>query len=464
MKLSRVLPGVVGVVILCCSAYAGVSADDFLPPVQAETDERAAELRAVRQPGEITIAEDAALKKDVVTAATAQDAVNKVAQAHEVGCRMVRFPSGFGFVATGAGSYQHFPNPSAARISKRNAYVIAFMNAQGVLAETLKGLSSEGKTMIYDSLRTSNTETTASRSSETAIEESVEQAVRALLKGFVVYDVKDDPDKSMVYVTVVTTPKTRGKFDRVDIGAVESETLREGLDAVLAEIRYGIVPPVGGRIVTCAKTGEVAFVGFGSAVVESDEDAAMQAKLNLSAEKVSRMRALDALCGTILGDDVTKTSKFIDCTDEFARTYTDYTAAENSQSDSGAQRSKQVRAKAFSSVRNQQDVIQSARKGQIPPGVTSKTWRDEENGFAYTASVYLPRATAEAVGAAEEMENAQIVQPYGQNVKKQSGESAVPGRLDEGKEAKPTRIPTVERPSDAPVQGPTGQVQNPDSL
>jgi len=49
-------------------------------------------------------------------------------------------------------------------------------------------------------------------------------------------------------------------------------------------------------------TGETAFVGFGSVVVRTSSNAAVQAKLNLEAQKIAAMRAKDALCGLMIGD------------------------------------------------------------------------------------------------------------------------------------------------------------------
>ena len=51
--------------------------------------------------------------------------------------------------------------------------------------------------------------------------------------------------------------------------AIEADSLRDGLNQVIAEVRSGLVPPVGGRIIMMRSTGETAFVGFGSAVVRS---------------------------------------------------------------------------------------------------------------------------------------------------------------------------------------------------
>jgi len=85
---------------------AQVAADDFLPPVLGGPTD-------VKQPDKVVV------EKDEVTAATPQDAINAAVQQNvkqleddieEVGARMVSFPSGLGFVATGAAFYRNMPN------------------------------------------------------------------------------------------------------------------------------------------------------------------------------------------------------------------------------------------------------------------------------------------------------------------------------------------------------------------
>ena len=57
----------------------------------------------------------------------------------EIGAKIIKTPSGIGFVATGIGAYRTMENPIATRIAKRKAYVIAFTNAKKRLAEILGG-------------------------------------------------------------------------------------------------------------------------------------------------------------------------------------------------------------------------------------------------------------------------------------------------------------------------------------
>ena len=84
-----------------------------------------------------------------------------------------------------------------------------------------------------------------------------------------------------------------------------TQSLKDGLNSLIAEIKNGFVPPVGGRIIEVPETGEIAFVGFGSSVVRYDPEEDVQEDLKLQAERVAGLRATDALAGIILGDDTT---------------------------------------------------------------------------------------------------------------------------------------------------------------
>ena len=238
-----------------------------------------------------------------MSAATAQDAVNaavgenvkglKNSDTPEVGAKMVTYPSGLGFVATGIATYRTVENPTLTRIAKRKAYVIAFTKAKKNLAEILGGLDNEGKETVREALVNINLPKEEMTNISTESQESLKQAVEMMLRGFVIYEVKDDTSQNTVFVSIVTTPKTRGQLARPAPNAIEADSLRDGLNQVIAEVRSGLVPPVGGRIIMMRSTGETAFVGFGSAVVRTSANQAVQAKLNLDAQKIAGMRSKD---------------------------------------------------------------------------------------------------------------------------------------------------------------------------
>ena len=98
----------VGLAGLPSLGYAAttLTADDFLPIVQAPEEQRA-ELGAVRQPGSVKVEADTVLEQPVTSAATVQDAINAVVAKRKQGCIMIAVPSGgYGFVATGIGTYR----------------------------------------------------------------------------------------------------------------------------------------------------------------------------------------------------------------------------------------------------------------------------------------------------------------------------------------------------------------------
>lgn len=141
----------VGLAGLPSLGYAAttLTADDFLPIVQAPEEQRA-ELGAVRQPESVwtlvKVEADTVLEQPVTSAATVQDAINAVVAKRKQGCIMIAVPSGgYGFVATGIGTYRkNMDNVTAERIAQRNAYVEAYMQAKSQMASLLGEMAIRG--------------------------------------------------------------------------------------------------------------------------------------------------------------------------------------------------------------------------------------------------------------------------------------------------------------------------------
>jgi hypothetical protein len=435
--------------------YAQIDADDFLAVVAGGTEE-------IQQPADVVIEED------VVTAATAQDAINVAVEENEkeladgdspeVGCKMTKFGSGIGFVATGAGSYRSMPNPTASRIAKRKAYVIAFEMAKKNLAEHLNGLSDDSKTQVRQALTNINLTEDEMTNISTETSESISQAVDMMLRGFVIYKVNDNPETSIVHVSIVTTPKTRGELARLAPNTIEAASLRDGLNHVISEVKAGIVPPLGGKIVLVPSTGETAFVGFGSSVTRSSSSAAAQAKLNLVGGKVAKARASTSLCGVIIGDRTTWEGKIedtlLDATAEFDEFKA--TSDEDPLADAGPMETKKLDKayETFTSTLRTNDVYNSARRGVLPPGVNTKIWTDEDNTWTYAMAVYIPSLTNAAATAGRQMSEANIIQ----GINDGSGHGAIgkPGQASGGSNA--------TRPGKKIKVGPSGTVSDDDDL
>ncbi|HEY1806377.1 MAG TPA: hypothetical protein VGG45_18040 [Terracidiphilus sp.] len=427
--------------IIPARVHAQVTADDFIPVAQGGAKE-------VQQP------EKVAMKGDTVTAASAQDAVNAAEQKNiddGMGARMVQFPSGLGFVATGLATYRMLENPTATRIAKRKAYVIAFAKAKKNLAEILGGLTNEGKETVRESLVNINLPKSEMSNISTQSDEALKQTVDMMLRGFVIYEVKDDTAQRTVYVTIVTTPKTRGKLARPAPNVVESTDLREGLNQVIAEVRGGLVAPVGGRIIVMRTTGETAFVGFGSSVVRASNNNAVQVKLNVEAQKIAAMRAKDALCGLIIGDKASWEGSVVESMKDQVQEFESLDQSDPlAQKDPESVRKLDEARQTFVARLESNDIYQSARSGILPPGVNTKTWFDSDHSWAYGMSVYLPSLTNVAASTAREMREANILQPVDDRKGTAAGGSSN-GFTDE-------KGGGVQRPGAGVKPGPSGKI------
>ena len=435
--------------VVPANALAQVTADDFLPVVQGGPAD-------VKQPDKV------AMSGKTVTAATAQDAINAAEQRNikdvaaggntDVGATMVKFPSGLGFVSTGAGTYRAMENPVATRLAKRKAYVIAFTIAKKNLAEILGGLTNEGKESVREALVNINLPKEEMTNISTESDEALKQAVDMMLRGFVIYEVKDDTTQNTVYVTIVTTPKTRGKFARSAPNLVEANSLRDGLNQVIAEVRSGLVPPVGGRIITMRSTGETAFVGFGGAVVTTSKNTAVQLKQNLAAQKIAAMRSKDALCGLIIGDKASWEGSVAESMKDQVREFESLDKNDPlARKDPANVRKFEEARQAFVARMESNDLYRSARSGVLPPGINTKTWFDVDHAWAYGVSVYVPSLTNSAASTARDMRDSNILQAIDDG----SGNAAVKSSsgFTDDKDA------NVKRPGKTVRPGPSGKIE-----
>jgi hypothetical protein len=451
MNRKKLLVTAVVLLAFCLSApainAASLSASDFLPPVQAETPEQKAELTIVNKPDEIKVETSDITGGKEISAASAQDAVNAYLKQRAAGMAELRFPSGFGFVATGVATYAKHPSVVTTRIDQRNAYAKAYIQAKRTLAEALYGISNDGKSKLEEAMSnidTSDSATLTNMSEKST--ESIEQKVDGLIRGYVVYDVFDDFDNSTVYVTIVTTPKTQGHYERPNIDSIVATSVQEGLSQVLVDLQSSLTSPVGGKTIFVPQTGELAFVGFGSAVVRFDNDKALQTKHNLNAQKIAQMRAVDALCGIILGDNISSTSKLdaqvMSMQSDFEALSKDDPVAKPQIGTTGYALLEQ-RKKEFAAIETNSSVITSARKGILPPGVQQKGWFDDDKAFAYHVAVYIPSISKRADDARKTMQSGQIVQPQ-----------------DQGQKLDPKALPDAGTMK----QGPSGRIQSDDAL
>jgi hypothetical protein len=408
-------PGIWGIAFA-----AAVTADDFLPPVQATTPEQKEELLVVKEKNAVKTEVDTDLGLPVTRGGSLQDAINKIVEKPKQGCHLaqVRPEDGIVFVATGQGSYNPaHANVVASRIEQRNAYLEAFVNAKAELARTTGDLAYRGAIDFDKKTERLDTSDKGLTNIEKDLSESQKQSVSKVLKGYVTYAVHDD-GAGKVFVTIVSSPKTRGQYNRGGSDGLTAANLRDGLNTVLADIRSGIVPPVGGRIIEVSATGEIAFVGFGSSVVRKDEEPDVQAELDLQAEQVAELRAIDALAGIILGDDTRWEGHADEATSKQVK---DFQRMEQSvplgQGTQGEVQEYQKRVKDMRNSLSSSTSVKTLREGKLPPGIMRQSYIDDNAYFAYGIAVYVPSLTEDVRKGIEEMDKTQIVQPSQQRGK-----------------------------------------------
>ena len=384
----------------------GPSSDDFLnqiglkPVVQGGSGE-------VKKPEKVKV-EDGVLKAE-----TAQDAVNAAAEKHQKEASkkkdtkeglstIVAFPKGIGFVASGFSTYQVLKNNTATRISKRNAYVKAYTQAKVELYKTLNGIDSKGTTTLEEFVK-NDVDADGNKSEfKGSLKEELEQRIEGMLGGYVTYEVNDDEANTVVTVTLLALPKETG-IDRLTTNVVEAATMKAGLDQVLEDVKNGLVPAVGGRVITVKSTGEKAFVGFGSAVVVESNIRQVQAKNQANAHRMAQRRADDNLGGILKGDKLKWVARD---TEDSTEAMNDYGSAEKDDPEAKPDAKDQKKVDAligeFKNLVNSSETYSSIRENHLPPGLMHKVWNTEDNGFALAISVWIPSVSKEAgaLGAA----------------------------------------------------------------
>jgi hypothetical protein len=338
------------------------------------------------------------------------------------------------------------------RISQRHAYVVAFTEAKQNLATFLKGLSHEGQDFIRQHTASISSSTGHLNNVSGNSDLTVKQATEHLLRAFVAYEVADDPKAKRVFVSIVSTPKTCGQLSRSSATAIDASSMREGLAQLLAEIRSGMVFPLGCRIITVPATGETAVVGFGSQVVQSDLQPAVSARLRLDSQKIAAALARDSLCGMIIGDKLSWEGRYSNRVRQDFAAFED-TAKDNTLVPTDLEKIKRLEKRRELVVAEARaiDSYRSVRQGQLPPGVMVKTWFDDDGAWAYGVAVYLPSATRAAMGIARQMQEAQWITPVGTETSDHDLPPGVPAAQSIGKTE-------GSEPTTPLKQGPTGRV------
>ncbi|MCF6227209.1 MAG: hypothetical protein L3J82_00865 [Planctomycetes bacterium] len=407
----------------------GFSVDDFLPPAQGgavlveepeaveivEKDEVFEEIPVVKaaslQDGFNAAAEYAEEKEAEAAAKTSEGTEGEAGTKGVAGAMGAKAPDtfviissagGIGFCVRASATYEIEGTQFIQRVSRRSAFVRANAAARVKLAEALTGMSVEAKLKVSGSSRSvtksDGEKDTTGSAAENKTEEEITSTVEAMLKGVAIDRVEDNSEVGMVTVSVFVTPKTLGRGNRRSPELQTAQTLRYAMANIFAEVNSGIVPPVGGRVATSSTTGEMAWIGYGSAIVLPGKDKRTEAIGLLNAEKKAQMRAKSALLRMLRGESVYGESKLETSEKEIVEEIqkiekTDPTTGKKTSDIEFLDKTR----KLFESHAELSDISKSAAKGRLPAGVNIKTQRVKDaNGKVVEVTamaVFLPSLT-----------------------------------------------------------------------
>lgn len=382
----------------------GPNLQDFLTPAQ---DGGKAPLK-LQQPDKIKKSEEQ-LTKDgkkttVVEGANIQDAATATAMTlieEEEDVAVFKAPDGgLGIMARGSATYRPLVGRNASLISKRMAYVQAYLQAKGHLAQYTHGLNVEATQELVSAIDAFDSANDSLANTTTVMNETNQQKVEGLLRGYVIYEVQDDTEKKEVSVTIATTPVTRGATMRVNLAIIAAEDLESGMKQVWTELRSGVVPPVCSRIVCVVNEKgkqDFYFVGFGSSIVSQNRNKDIQRRLGQAAKRQAQLRAASSLLALVKGDQMAWqsgiSSQMLDQQKQF-----------NLKGDPMLEGGDSVipMAKTTDVFQNRMRLTSSyktALAGKLPPGIAPpKTWYSEDGDWVFAAYVFNPRITVPGSG------------------------------------------------------------------
>jgi hypothetical protein len=389
---------------------AAPALDELIPPA---TESKAP--KEVAKPEKVTVStvkNSSAGEAPRVQAATMQDAVNKARTLKAV-VSEIKAGSGIGYVATGTATYKEYKNRNATLISQRGAYMDALMKAKAELAKYLHGMTVSAQEELNNSLATFDTDEETKAVMKNLRVETITEKVEAMLRGYVVFSVEEDPNARKVTVTIATTPRTRAAGLTMSSVAIASTDFRSAMKKLYAELNTCTLPPEGARVfvINDAQGNKQYFcVGFGSAIVRRHQNASLEPQLAEQAKRASSMRAARNLVGLLHGDKVVWESGHTDITMEKYQDAGIKELLKKSGDDSLAKvmgGTSQEEQDSFLNILKTTDAYRSSSEGRLPAGVQENTWTDDNGDWAYTLLIYNPSMTASVIQNKDTRENLQ---------------------------------------------------------
>jgi hypothetical protein len=373
-------------------------------PAMAAEEFSLTDMIPARPGAQVVNAEQATVSGDVVVAA---DGALGLAVAHQAlidddedGIKMIQVGSGIGILSIGSASYSTYDNMNATLLSKRGAYNQAYLIAKKQLIENMKGVETQCSNVVQASLDVIDTGVEGVANEQTNMKEVCKESVSGSLAGYVTYDVYDNVDDKGVRVSLISTPKTRAQIQG-NRGAVAVTTEPNVIfQQVITDVKSGVLPPVGAKVLTNAETGEVIVMGYGSAIVRQNNNNTIARKLKGAAKSQSQTRARSALLATMEGEKVYWEGSFDEKQMEGTKQF------EYDDPNLNDPQQVKVLEEDRSTFLNQlkiSDEYATISKGKLPAGVSVKSFASDDGFWQYSVAVYAPSLEATARQAAKEM-------------------------------------------------------------
>ncbi len=349
--------------------------------------------------------ENVTVKGDVVVSPS--DAKVAVAVAHQAlleddddGVKMIQVGSGIGILSIGSASYTSYNNMNATLLSKRGAYNQAYLIAKKQLIENMKGVEHQCTNLASVSMDIIDTGVEGVANAETEMQEACKESVSGSLAGFVTFDVNDDTENKNVRVSLISTPKTRSQISQNSGALVVNTDPNSVFKQVVADIKSGVLPPIGAKVLSHAETGETIVLGYGSAIIRKNKNSNISRKLKKTAKKQSQTRARSALLATIKGEEVYWQGSFDENQMEGT---TQFEYPDPDLSDPQKIKVLDEEKNEFLNQLKTSDQYATIAKGKLPAGVNSKSFTSKDGHWQYTVAVYSPSLEAAAKKANSEM-------------------------------------------------------------
>jgi hypothetical protein len=358
------------------------------------------------------------------------------------------YPYGRGIIAFGTASYNTYVNLDATLIGKRSAYMRAYARAQEELLDYFHTAMLKCEKRVENEVEDVETGTGGAENASIHSRRECYKRNAGTVEGFVLYSVKDhvtDPiPKKSVTVKIVSDPHTRAAVQRVSETIVRTGNVNYAWNEILRELRGGILPPLGARLIEDRKTKEDYVVGFGSAIILKNRDPTMERHLIQAAAFQARIRSQVALLAFLRGDRVVWSGRFSAKTTEGSSQFAPSAVATfQSSADKMANIGRKIAgvvahmgkgdySGAITDVSNtigdhsQPDGIPTYREsrhsflytlkqtraykgvieGRVPAGLTSRTFEDKAGNWAIAVSIYSQPAAIRARNAYKQRQSA----------------------------------------------------------